>query len=84
MKIYEKYIKEDVALYEYFNLAKEIYNNNIFAYELLDKFKNYSNYHVLKMVIKEYFSNFRNEIMCIFYVLNIFRNNQKYEIYDLY
>ena len=84
MKIYEKYIKEDANLNEYFNLAKEIYNNNIFAYELLDKFKNYSNYHVLKMVIKEYFSNFRNETMSIFYVLNIFRNNQKYEIYDLY
>ena len=44
----------------------------------------YKNYYVVKMVISEYFLNFRNEVMCIFYVLNIFSNNQKYEIYDLY
>lgn len=84
MKTYKKMIDNDVELYEYCNLAHKIYDDNIFAYELLDKFKKSKNYHVLKIVIKEYFINFRNEILCIFYVLNIFRNNQKYEIYDLY
>lgn len=84
MKKYQQLIDKNAELYEYCILAQDIYNNNIFAYELVDKFKNHPNYHVLKMVIKEYFTNFRNEILCIFYVLNIFRNNQKYEIYDLY
>jgi len=84
IKTYQQMIENDADLYEYCILARKIYNDNIFAYELLDKFKHHQNYHVLKMVIKEYFINFRNEILCIFYVLNIFRNNQKYEIYDLY
>ena len=84
MKKYETMKNEKSNLIEFYNLAEEIYNNNIFAYELLDKFKKYKNYYVVKMVISEYFLNFRNEVMCIFYVLNIFRNNQKYEIYDLY
>lgn len=84
VKTYHQMVENDASLYEYCILAQRIYNDNIFAYELLDKFKNHKNYHVLKMVIKEYFINFRNETLCIFYVLNIFRNNQKYEIYDLY
>ena len=84
MKKYENMRNNNCILIDFYNLAEEIYNNNIFAYELLDKFKKYNNYYVVKMVINEYFLNFRNEVMCIFYVLNIFRNNQKYEIYDLY
>lgn len=84
MDTYESMIKNNNDLIDYYNLAEEIYKNNIFAYEILDKFKKHHNFHVFKMVVQEYFLNFRNEILCIFYVLNIFRNNQKYEIYDLY
>ena len=67
-----------------FNLSEEIYNNNISAFEILHKFKKHKNYNNVFMVFEKFRMNVRNEIFCIFFILCVFRNNHKLEIFDLY
>jgi hypothetical protein len=68
-------------LHEY---AKELYHKNVFAMELMDRFKDHPNFHTFQVMAPKIFSSLRNEVLSIFYVLYIFRNNQHYEIFDLY
>ena len=85
MNIYKEIIKtDDYSLNDIYQLAEDIYNSNIFSMEVFNKFKNHKNYNTVNMIFKKITQNIRNEVLCIFYILNIFRNNCDFEIYDLY
>lgn len=75
--------KNDNILGELFQLSKEFYNH-FFAYEILYKFKSNQNYNIIKLIFYHLSQNLRNELLIIFYLLNIFRNNSKLLICDLY
>lgn len=82
---YNEIIENDVeVLNNLYYLSTDMYNDNIFAIELLPRFKNHKNYSKIKMIFEKQRSNFRNETLSIFYILSLFRNNQDFEIYDLY
>ena len=82
---YNEIIENDVeVLNKLFYLSNDMYDDNIFAIELLPRFKNHKNYNKIKMMFEKQRSNFRNETLSIFYILSLFRNNQDFEIYDLY
>ena len=85
MNIYKEIIKtDDYSLNDIYQLAENIYNSNIFSMEVFNKFKNHKNYNTVNMIFKKITQNISNEVLCIFYILNIFRNNCDFEIYDLY
>ena len=85
LNIYKNMIKNnDYSLKDLYKLAEDIYNSNIFSLEVFDKFKKHKNYNNVNMIFKKITQNVRNETFCIFYILNIFRNNSDFEIYDLY
>ena len=75
---------EETITHEIFQLSKLIYSYGFFALELIDKFKEHKNYIQVKMIAPIYFKNLRSEELSIFFVLNIFRNNHDFEIFDLY
>ena len=82
---YNKIIEdEENILNKLYYLSTDMYNDNIFAIELLTRFKNHKNYNKIKMIFEKQRINFRNETLSIFYILSLFRNNQDFEIYDLY
>ena len=83
---YDSIIKEEPEniLIELFYLSEEIYRNNIFAFEILHKFKKHKNYNNVFMMFEKFRMNVRNETFCIFFILCVFRNNQNLEIFDLY
>ena len=82
---YNEIIEKDVdVLNNIFYLSTDMYNDNIFALEILPRFKSHKNYNKIKMIFEKQRSNFRNETLSIFYILSLFRNNQDFEIYDLY
>lgn len=70
-------------LFDLFLLSKEFYNH-FFAYELLYKFKNNINFYNIKLIFYNLSQNIRSELLIIFYLLNIFRNNSKILLYNLY
>ena len=65
-------------------LSQAMYEDNICAIELLPHFTDNQNYNVLTLVFPHISTQIKNETLIIFYVLNVFRNNRKLEIYDLY
>jgi DNA polymerase III delta prime subunit len=65
-------------------IAEELHNNMFVCNEIIEKFKKNQNYHIMKLVEANMTTNFRNERLSIFYVLNVFRNNHKIQIYELY
>ena len=82
---YNEIIEKDVdVLNNIYHLSTDMYNDNIFALEILPRFKSHKNYNKIKMIFEKQRSNFRNETLSIFYILSLFRNNQDFEIYDLY
>lgn len=66
------------------DLSYEIYNNDLCVEDILKKFKNHTNYNMINLVIDNINLNFRSEVLSIFYILNVFRNNQKIQISNLY
>lgn len=66
------------------DLSYEIYNNDLCVDDILKKFKNHTNYNIVNLVIDNINLNFRSEVLSIFYILNVFRNNQKIQISNLY
>ena len=67
-----------------FELSIDIYKNNFHSFEVLQKFKKHSNYQNACMVFDKYRINMRDETYCIFFILTLFRNNHKIEIFELY
>lgn len=83
-KIIKDYEKNKDNLNSILQLSKELYLNNFYSYEILSKFKKHINYNLINMIFEKVCHNLRNEELCIFYLLNIFRNNLKIQIYELY
>lgn len=83
MEKYYSICNQSECLIDLFNISKEFYKY-FFAYELLYKFKNNINYFNIKLIFYNLSKNLRNELLIIFYLLNIFRNNSKLLICDLY
>tara|TARA_Y100000768_G_C23984599_1_gene687972 strand:- start:792 stop:1532 length:741 start_codon:yes stop_codon:yes gene_type:complete len=71
-------------LYNTFLLSKELYLNNYYSYEILNRFKNNINYNNVKLIYGNLCYNIKDEILSIFFLLNIFRNNYKIEISKIY
>ena len=61
-----------------------MYYNHFFAKELLSRFKNHVHYPIVCCLFEKYSREFRNEILSILYLLNVFRNNSEIQILDLY
>lgn len=61
-----------------------LYNNNYNAFEVLNKFSANPNYNSINLIFADLNRNLRNELMSIFYLLAIFRNNSKIQIYEYY
>ena len=72
------------TLYNILTISKELYLNNYYSYEILNRFKNNINYNNVKLIYNNYCYNLKNEILSIFFLLNIFRNNYKIEISKIY
>jgi hypothetical protein len=66
------------------NISKQLYFNTYTCADVIEKFKNNINYNIVKLIENNITFNFRNELLSIFYVLNVFRNNRKIQIYELY
>lgn len=87
MKTYKTILNENDdnnILKQLFQLAKEMYEENILCAQLLNKFEKHENYFSVKMMFPKISTNIKNETMTLFYILNIFRNNSNIEIFDLY
>ena len=82
--ILEEPVDDSEILNNLYKLSEEIYKNNILSFEILHKFKKHENYNNIFLMFEKYRINVRNEIFCIFFLLCVFRNNQKIEIFDLY
>lgn len=74
----------DNPLYELYKISKDLYFNNFHSNEILDKFKKNVNFNNVKLIYNSVCYNIKNEILSIFFLLNIFRNNFKIEIYKIY
>jgi DNA polymerase III delta prime subunit len=84
IKRYHNIIDENQGLIAMMNLAQEMYYNHFFAKELLTRFKNHVHYPIVCCLFEKYSREFRNEILSILYLLNVFRNNSEIQILDLY
>ena len=83
---YDKIIHGDDenVLSALFDLSIDIYENNFHSFEVLQRFKKHENYQNACMIFEKYRINMRDETYCIFFILTLFRNNHKIEIFDLY
>ena len=64
-------------------LARQFYEQQFFALELLDKHKNHERFQEVVFRFEEYRKEFKNEILCILYILNVFRNKSKIQIFSI-
>ena len=83
-KYHSKIEKNELQLYDIHWFAKSLYMNQYIALEVLDRFKKNENYNNVKLIFPSINEMFKNEVMSIFYILVIFRNNSKLQIYDYY
>lgn len=85
-KKYENIISnsETTTLWDLYSLSKSFYQEHFFAHEILNKCKKNPNYHMVSLLFDKYSVLFRNEILCIFHILCLFRNKSKLQILDLY
>ena len=84
-KKYEAMItKEETKLGEIFQLSKTLYEEHFFACEILHKCKKNPKYNMMCLLFDKYSVLFRNEVLCIFSILCVFRNKSKLQILDLY
>ena len=65
-------------------MSRTLYENNYYAYEVLNKFKTNQNYTNVSLLFDNINTAFKSELLSIFYLLLIFRNNSKIQIYDYY
>ena len=84
MKTYDVIINEKKGLHELMLLAQELYEHHFFAHEILAKFKKHDNYYMMCSLFDQYRKEFRNEVLCIFYLLHVFRRKPKIQILDVY
>lgn len=83
MKTYDE-IKEGVLPFSHISLlARQFYEQQFFALELLDKHKNHERFQEVVFRFEEYRKEFKNEILCILYILNVFRNKSKIQIFSI-
>lgn len=75
---------ETTTLWDLYTLAKTLYQEHFFARELLSKCKKNMNYHTMCLLFDKYSVLFRNETLCIFHILCVFRNKSKLQILELY
>jgi len=73
-----------LTLKDIYYYAKLLYENNFVSYEVLKRFKSNENYNNVSFLFSTVNRIFKNEIMSIFYLLVIFRNNSKIQIYEYY
>lgn len=85
MKEYEQVIqcKESSTLSVY-RIAKRMYHDHFSAHDLLLKQKKHPNYDSIVIMFRKCCGIFRNEILCIFYILSLFRNKSKIQILNIY
>ena len=84
MKTYNTIEDDNGGLMELMNLSQELYENQFFAHEILMKFKKHENYYMVSSLFDQYRKEFRNEVLCIFYLLHVFRRKPKIQILDVY
>tara|TARA_B100000900_G_scaffold405884_1_gene416095 strand:+ start:536 stop:1276 length:741 start_codon:yes stop_codon:yes gene_type:complete len=82
MKEYNS-ILENNQFKQLFPLAKKMYMNHFFSLEILYKFKQNPKYNIINLSFENYRKTVRNEILCIFYILSVFRNKSNIQICSL-
>uniref|UniRef100_A0AB39JEG0 Replication Factor C Small Subunit n=1 Tax=Florenciella sp. virus SA2 TaxID=3240092 RepID=A0AB39JEG0_9VIRU len=83
-KYFEKISNDTLTPKDIISISSELYSNNFYAYEIIDKFKKNPNYNNVDIIFDNICFNYKNEIMSIFFLLNVFRNNLKIEISEYY
>ena len=83
-RYFEKNSENTLSVIDIMEISNSLYNNNFYAYEIFSKFKNNPNYNNVDIIFNKICFNYKNEIMSIFFILNIFRNNSKIEISEYY
>ena len=71
-------------LLEIYKISVEFYKYNFHFFEIFYRFKNNPNYQNFSLIFKKITKNLCNDLLSIFYLLVIFRNNLEIEIYDYY
>tara|TARA_B110000003_G_scaffold236363_1_gene240998 strand:- start:116 stop:370 length:255 start_codon:yes stop_codon:yes gene_type:complete len=64
-------------------LSRQFYEQRFFALEILDKHKNHERFHEVAFIFEDYRKEFKNEILDIVYILNVFRNKSKIQIFPI-
>ena len=83
-KYFEKISNDTLTPNDIISVSSELYNNNFYAYEIMNRFKKNPNYNNVDIIFDNICLNYKNEIMSIFFLLNVFRNNLKIEISEYY
>lgn len=84
-KQYEEILekKETNQTVHIFNVARNLHNEHFFAHEVLMKCKKHPQFHVMTILFDNYSSLFRNELICLFCILCVFRSKSKLQILGL-
>lgn len=81
MKTYKNIIKGHESYSNMFILAKKFYEQKFIALEIIKKFNKEPYYEEKLFLCNQYFKEFRNECLSIFFILNIFRNKFNNQIF---
>tara|TARA_B100000886_G_scaffold226616_1_gene157928 strand:+ start:6225 stop:6992 length:768 start_codon:yes stop_codon:yes gene_type:complete len=66
-----------------FHIAKRMYDDHLFAHEIVMKMKKHPIFPILHLLFETYSVLFRNELLCIFSILCVFRSKSKIQILGL-
>lgn len=76
-------IYETCTFKELYPLAHLFYKEHFLAIELLAKFKTHPNYDNVYFIFESFRKEIKNEILSIFYLLNVFRNKSHIQIFSI-
>lgn len=81
MKKYTNLVEKNSPFKEYVVLANEMYNNHFSALDIIHRFKKHEYYHEAEYLLEKYKKEYRNEILCILFLFQLFRNKSEIQIF---
>lgn len=81
MKTYMNLVEKKSPFKEYVVLANEMYNNHFSALDIINRFKKHEYYHEAQYLLEKYKKEYRNEILCILFLFQLFRNKSEIQIF---
>ena len=81
IKKYQSLNETNKPMSSYCDLATEFYMNHYCAYDILLRFKKHERFHEAQYLFDKYKYEYNNEELCILFILNVFRNKSKIQIF---